>query len=124
MKVICDLRRLFFHISTTMLVDLDHTLQDATKAGHHLASIVAILRWEVGAAIEGPSIWSQKDGHWPAALLCQCLNRLHINAVNVWTFFAIHFYRNKMLVHEGGDLLVLEGLALHDMAPVAGRVAD
>src|SRR5258708_39595098 len=29
-----------------------------------------------------------------------------------------------MLVHDGGDLFVLKGFALHDMAPVAGGVAD
>src|SRR5215467_10894925 len=29
-----------------------------------------------------------------------------------------------MLVHQAGDFLVLEGLTLHHVAPVAGRVAD
>ena len=29
-----------------------------------------------------------------------------------------------MLVHDGGDLFVLKGFALHDVAPVAGGVAD
>src|SRR5215469_12169725 len=29
-----------------------------------------------------------------------------------------------MLVHQAGDFLVLEGLALHDVAPVTGGVAD
>ena len=29
-----------------------------------------------------------------------------------------------MLVHHGGDFLVFEGFVLHDVAPMAGGVAD
>ena len=29
-----------------------------------------------------------------------------------------------MLIHQASDVFVLEGFALHDMAPVAGRVAN
>ena len=34
------------------------------------------------------------------------------------------FTQHEALVHQRGDLRVLEGLALHDVAPVAGGVAD
>src|SRR5947209_8611941 len=107
-----------------MLVDFGHTLQDAAKTRHHLSSIVPIMWGEVGTTVERASIGCKKDSHGPATLLRQGLHCLHVNAVNVWPFFTVYFYRNKVLIHEGRNLLVLEGLALHHVAPVTGRVAD
>ena len=69
-------------------------------------------------------IGREENGHRPSTLPCERLHRLHIDVVDVWTLFAVYLYRNKMLVHEGRDILVLEGFALHDMAPVAGRIAN
>jgi len=51
------------------------------------------------------------------------LNGSHVDLVQIGPLFAIHFDIHKVLVHQGGDLLVLKRLLLHDMAPVAGRIA-
>src|ERR1022692_2723726 len=48
----------------------------------------------------------------------------HVDAVHVGALFAVHLDGHVMAVHQGGDLFVLEALALHDVAPVAGGVAD
>jgi hypothetical protein len=52
------------------------------------------------------------------------LDGLHVDRVDVGTLFAVDLDADEVLVHQGRRLLVLEALALHDMAPVAGRVAD
>ena len=66
----------------------------------------------------------EENGHGPSTLSGERLHRLHIDIVDIWTFLAVYLYRDKMLVHDGGSILVLEGFALHDMAPVAGRIAN
>ena len=48
----------------------------------------------------------------------------HVDVVEIGPLLAIDLDRHEVAVHEGGDRLVLERLALHDVAPVAGRVAD
>ena len=44
--------------------------------------------------------------------------------IQVRPLFPIHFYIDKMLIHEDGRPLVLETLPFHDMTPVAGGIAD
>ena len=39
-------------------------------------------------------------------------------------FFAIDFDIHKIAIHDGGDFFALEGFVRHNMAPVAGRVAN
>jgi hypothetical protein len=51
-------------------------------------------------------------------------DRLHVEAVDVRVLLPVDFHRDEALVHERGRFIVLEGLVLHDVAPVTGRVAD
>jgi hypothetical protein len=44
--------------------------------------------------------------------------------VYIRSFFAINFDADKVLVHEGGCVAVLERLSFHDVAPMARGVAD
>lgn len=53
-----------------------------------------------------------------------CLHKGHVDFVNIWPLLTIHFDAHKVLAHNLPDFLVLEGLLLHHMAPVAGRVAN
>ena len=84
----------------------------------------ALVGREVGAAVEGHAVGVEEDGHRPAALAADRLHRLHVDRVDVGPLLAIDLDVDEVLVHVGGGLRVLEGLALHHVAPVAGRVAD
>jgi hypothetical protein len=44
--------------------------------------------------------------------------------VEIRTLFAVDLDAHKVLIHDGRDALVLEGLVFHDMAPVARGVAN
>ena len=52
------------------------------------------------------------------------LYRRHVDLVDVGTLFAVDLDRYEVLVEDIGGCLVLERLALHDVAPVTGGVAD
>ncbi len=84
----------------------------------------ALVGREVGAAVEGHAVGVEEDGHRPAALAAHRLHRLHVDRVDVGALLAVDLDVDEVLVHVGGGLRVLEGLALHHVAPVAGRVAD
>ena len=95
-------------------------LQQPGKAGH----IGPVGGRKVGAAVERLAVGRQKDGHGPAAAAGQQLHRLHIDGVQVGPLFPVDLDVDEVAVHQGGDVVVLEGLALHHMAPVAGGIAD
>ena len=104
----------------TMLPRLRQGDEDPRESGHP----VAIDGRIVGSAVKGPPIRRQKDRHRPSTVPCHHLDRVHVDGVEVWTLLPIDLDVDEVLVHEAGDRLVLERLVLHDVAPVAGRVAD
>ncbi len=81
------------------------------------------VRREVRPAVEGLERGCQEDAHRPAALAAQALDGFHVDLVQVGPLLAVHLDVDEVLVHQARDLFALEGLALHDVAPVAGRVA-
>jgi hypothetical protein len=85
---------------------------------------VARLRREVRPAVERPPVRRQEDGHRPAAVPRHGDDGVHVEAVDVRPLLAVDLDRDEALVHEACRLLVLEGLVLHDVAPVAGGVPD
>ncbi len=85
---------------------------------------VARLGREVGAAVEGDLLRRQEHVQRPAAASGHALHRLHVERVDVGALLAVDLHAHELLVHHGGGGGVLEGLALHHVAPVAGRVAD
>ena len=48
----------------------------------------------------------------------------HVNAIDVRSFLAIDLDTDEPRVQLPGDVGILERLVRHDMAPVAGRIAD
>ena len=66
----------------------------------------------------------QEDGHRPAALAGQRDDRVHVDRVEVGPLLAVDLDADEVLVHHARGQRVLERLALHHVAPVAGRVAD
>ena len=85
---------------------------------------VARLVREVGAAVERPAVGRQEDAHRPAAAAGHRLDGAHVDLVEVGPLLAVHLDRDEVGVQGLGRRLVLERLALHDVAPVARRVAD
>ena len=103
-------------------VGVVHVAQHGQEAVARAAGAVA--RREVRAAEERLALGRQPDAHRPAARAGQRLHRGHVDRVDVGALFAVDLDADVVVVHHGGDLLVLERLLLHHVAPVAGRVAD
>ena len=85
---------------------------------------IAIVRGEIGAAEKRLQLRRQKHRHGPAAAARRRLHERHVDAIDIRPFFAIHFYRHEPAIQDRGQSFVFERLALHHVAPVAGRVAD
>ena len=83
-----------------------------------------VARREVGAREEGLEVGGEEDGVGPAARPGDELGRRHVDLVEVRTLLAVDLDAHEALVHLRGDLGIAEALALHDVAPVAGGVAD
>jgi len=67
---------------------------------------------------------SQEDGKWPPSPPRKRLDGSHVHRVDVGPLLPIHLYIDEALIHELSRVRIDERLALHDMAPVAGRVSD
>ena len=85
---------------------------------------VARLVGEVGPAVERPAVGRQEDRHRPAPATGHRLDRGHVDLVEVGPLLAIHLDRDEVVVQVAGGRFVLERLALHDVAPMARRIAD
>ena len=83
-----------------------------------------ILGGEVGAGEERLLVGREEDGHGPAALAGERLHGGHVDAIDVGSLLAVDLDVDEVLVHEAGDLVRLEGLVSHHVAPVAGAVAN
>src|SRR5436305_1048401 len=109
-----------FHTLALCFVDMSNTQQETWETWHSVLSILAIGGRKIRSAIKRVSVRGEKDGHWPPSLTAHSLDGLHIDAINIWALFTIYFNGDKMLVHQDCDLFVLEGFALHNVAPVTG----
>ena len=81
-------------------------------------------RREVRASVERLAIRRQEDRQRPPALSRHRLDGLHVDVVDVRPFLSVHLDRHEVAVQDLGDRRGLEGFVLHDVAPVARRVAD
>ena len=101
-------------------IRLRHGGEDAWESWHPLP----ILRRVIGPAEKWPPVRREEHRQRPTAAPRDELHRIHVNLIEVGTLFAIDFDRNEVLVNQPRDRVVLERLALHHVAPMAGRVAD
>ncbi|MDC4225991.1 MAG: hypothetical protein MPW15_17510 [Candidatus Manganitrophus sp.] len=86
---------------------------------------VAVLRGEIGSAVEGHLLGGEKHRQRPAAAAPdEELNGVLINLVEVGPLLAIDLDVDEVLVHPLRGLFILERFVLHHVAPVAGGVAD
>ena len=111
---------LLLELAAPLLVGLRHGQKELREARH----VEARLRREVRASVERPPVRREEDGHRPAAVAGHGDDRLHVQPVHVRALLPVDLHRDEALVHEPRRLFVLEGLVLHDVAPVAGRIAD
>ena len=99
-------------------------LRDLGKDGTESRMAPAVFGREIGAAEKRLQLRREPDRHRPAAAAGGGLDERHVDAVHVGALFAVHLDGHVIAIHQRGDLFVLEALALHDVAPVAGGVAD
>ena len=85
---------------------------------------VARFRREVGAAPKRLAGGRQEHGERPAALLPEQGERVLIDLIEIRPLLPVHLDADEMLVHQRRDLRVLEALVRHDVAPMAGGIAD
>ena len=85
---------------------------------------VARLGRPVGAGVERHALGREERVQRPAAVAGHRLDGVHVDRVDVGALLAVDLDADEVLVHQRRDLGVLEGLALHHVAPVAGGVAD
>ena len=111
---------LLFEVATAVAIGLRDRLEHLAEARHAMPRL-----WrEVRAAPERTPIRGQEDGHRPTAVAGESDDRVHVEPVDVRPLLPVDFHRDEPLVHERRGLVVLEGLVLHDVAPVAGGVPD
>ena len=97
-----------------------HRLEHLAPARHAHAR----LGREVGARVERHLLGRQERVQRPAPRARHRLACLHVDRVEVGPLLAIELDADEQLVHQARGLGVLERLALHHVAPVAGRVPD
>ena len=95
-------------------------LQHLTERRH----AVRRLRREVGARVERTSVGGEEGGQRPPSVSVDGLYRVHVDPVEVRPLLPVDLDRDEARVHERGRGGVFEGLALHDVTPVAGGVSD
>ena len=103
-----------------LAVLLSDELENAGETGH----AVSLFRRKVGTAVERLAVRSQEHGHRPSTAPGEHLHRVHVDVVDVGSFFAVDLDVDVVLVHQRRDVSVLERFSFHHMAPVTGRVAD
>ena len=102
------------------VIEVRHLLQDLYEGR---APEPRVLR-EIGTAPEGLGACREEHCERPAALLAERMQRAHIDRVHVGALLAIHLDVDEEVVHHRGGGVVLEALMRHDVAPMAGGVAD
>ncbi len=85
---------------------------------------VPVRRREVRAAEERLQVRGQEHAQRPAAGPGHGLHRGHVHVVDVGALLAIHLDGHEVAVQSLGERRILERLVGHDVAPMAGGVAD
>ena len=103
-----------------LAINARHGIQYTDESGPS----VAFLFGEVGAAPERLGVRREEHGERPAALLADLMQRVHVDRVHVRALLAVDLDVDEQVVHHRRGRLVLEALMRHDVAPMAGGVAD
>ncbi len=113
--VALDLRRIRSSIG-------GHSFEQVRECRHAMSRLIGKIRpGKEGQLFVGRQEHRQGP---PTSATGDQLMRDLVDLIDVRPLLAVDLDVDEMLVHELGDLLVLEALVLHHVAPVAGRVAD
>ncbi len=99
----------------------------AGNAGEDIAEgrhVVTLYGWEICARIKRLEVGGEKHRHRPAAGPCHGDGGLHVDGIDVRTFFPIDFDVDEVFIHEGRCFFVFERFMGHYMAPVTGGIPD
>ena len=83
-----------------------------------------LFRSEVGAAEKWFAFGGEQHIERPAGAAGGGFDVRDVQAVDVGTFLAVDFDRNKILIQDGGNVGIGIRLLLHDVTPMTGEVAD
>ena len=83
-----------------------------------------MARGKVGAAEKGFAFRGEHHVQRPARASRGRLDIGDVQAVNIGSFFAVHFNRNEILLQDSGDAGIRIRFPLHDVAPMTREVAD
>ena len=72
---------------------------------------------------KGFMVWGEPNVERPTSTTGQLLDEVDVNAVDVGTLFALDFDTNEMLIEVVGYFGVGKRLAIHNVTPVASRLA-
>ena len=108
------------YLISLIAVSLRHAKQDARKARH----VVTIFWRKIRPTIKRSTLRSEEYGHGPAAMLGHHLDCIHVDLIEIGPLFTINLDIDEVLVHQFGDLFILERFVLHHVTPVTGRVAN
>ena len=116
-------RGLLYHF-LTLLAPRRRDRLDHVRERRHVHRVLG-PGGEVRAAPErAQRVRIDEHAHRPPAVPRHELRRGHVDLVDVRALLAVHLDADEALIEHRGDVGVLEALALHHVAPVAGRVAD
>ena len=85
---------------------------------------VFTLRRPIRPAEEGLQVRCEKNRHRPATSTGHHLYGLHVDLIEIRTFFAIDFDADKVLIESRGDRVAFETFVLHHVAPMTCRIAN
>src|SRR4029077_19415361 len=88
--------RLVHDFSVLLVIGVGNGLQHALETG----TPIVVVRREIGAAVKRLAVWREKRGQRPTTLSADGAHRHLITAVDVGTLVAIHFHRDKALIHN------------------------
>ena len=108
------------HLGTVVGPEIGEVLEHGAETGEP----PAVPGWEIHSAEEGFTFGREPDVEGPATVAGQRLHERHVDVIDVGAFLPVHLDGDKMLIELGGDGFVRKGLFGHDVAPVAGAVAD
>ena len=108
------------HLGLLVAIDARHLAQHIDEARPAVARLVG----EIGAAPERLGVGGEEHGQRPAAMLAKLVQRRHVDGVDVGTLLAVDLDVDEEVVHHLRGGVVLEALMGHDMAPMAGGIAD
>src|SRR5690348_12656335 len=87
----------------------------------------SIMHWpwrEISSAIKRFSCWCKKNIQRPSPATGHSLHSIHIDMIEVGSFFSIDLNIDKKLIHCFCGDLIFKALLFHYMAPMTGCVAN